>query len=327
MMNQPDPGVQRAEQKLTAAPILARIVAEMGGNIFRRQELMRELRAVTTRHVITYIALMSAPGSAIGVDDIAPFQSVLQTIPEGVPLDLVLNSPGGIPDVAEKFITMIRDRNHALRVVVPNFAKSAATLICLGADSIAMGDPSELGPTDPQMPRVIPGGGMSMLPAHAYLDAYEELANRINTDAPAIKAADIIQLQQMDPAFLQWCRQAVKASQQLGEQWLRRYMLKPLDSATTPLDSGIAGDAAVTEDLPARIARQLAESRDYLSHARMIGHRDAAAMGLKVEYLPSGGKLWEMFWELYCRIEVSMRPNQQVKVFESEAASIGLRTG
>ena len=38
-----------------------------------------------------------------------------------------------------------------LRMIVPDLAKSAATLMVLGADSILMSDTSELGPIDPQV--------------------------------------------------------------------------------------------------------------------------------------------------------------------------------
>ena len=36
-------------------------------------------------------------------------------------------------------------------MVVPDIAKSAATIFALGADQIVMGSPSDLGPIDPQV--------------------------------------------------------------------------------------------------------------------------------------------------------------------------------
>jgi len=241
-------------------------------------------------------------------DDIVPFQSILSSVPQGEPTDLLINSPGGVPDVAEKIVTLVRQRGHPFRSVVTNYAKSAATLICLGSDSIVMGDPSELGPTDPQMPR-IQQGNVTMLPAHAHLDAFEEVIKRINAAGTNAQPADIIQLQQMDPAFLQWCRQAIDASRTLAEEWLSKYMFR---NRSNPRNDAL------------RVAKQLAESRAYLSHGRMIDHHQAVGpeLGLEVEYLPAGDEQWEWFWELYCRSELFIRQQRQVKLFESETTSI-----
>lgn len=298
-----------AEQILIQNPVFARIVAESTGTPIR-QELMKRLREATGRHVITYITPITVQGNQITPDDIAPFHSILSTIPAGEPIDFLINSPGGIPDTAEKIVALIRDRQHPFRAAVANYAKSAATLICLGADSILMGDPSELGPTDPQIPRM-QQGTMTVLPAHAYLDAHREIVDRINTSAPNVQPADILQLQQMDPAFIKWCRQSVDASRDYAERWLREYMFK---ASANP-----QGDAE-------RVAKQLAESRDYLSHGRMIDHKQAAGseLGLKIDYLPPGDQVWEWFWELYCRSELFLRQTQNTKLYESETGTMAM---
>lgn len=67
------------------------------------------------------------------------------------PILLILNSPGG--DVSTAYFIAKLCREHTTKtfeVAVPRRAKSAATLICCGADRIHMGSLSELGPIDPQ---------------------------------------------------------------------------------------------------------------------------------------------------------------------------------
>jgi len=67
------------------------------------------------------------------------------------PILLVLNSTGG--DVAPAYLIAKLCREHTTKtfeVAVARRAKSAATLICCGADKIHMGSLSELGPIDPQ---------------------------------------------------------------------------------------------------------------------------------------------------------------------------------
>jgi hypothetical protein len=67
------------------------------------------------------------------------------------PILLVLNSRGGDVAAAYFIAKLCRESTQRLfEVAVPRQAKSAATLICCGADSIHMGSLSELGPIDPQ---------------------------------------------------------------------------------------------------------------------------------------------------------------------------------
>lgn len=64
---------------------------------------------------------------------------------------LVLESPGGIAQCAYQIASLLRRRTAGFIVVVPSYAKSAATLLSLGADTIIMGEGAELGPLDVQL--------------------------------------------------------------------------------------------------------------------------------------------------------------------------------
>lgn len=67
------------------------------------------------------------------------------------PLLLVLSSTGGEVAPAYFIAKLCRQAtDEAVKIAVPRQAKSAATLICCGADEIHMGGLSELGPIDPQ---------------------------------------------------------------------------------------------------------------------------------------------------------------------------------
>jgi ClpP class serine protease len=61
-------------------------------------------------------------------------------------------------------------------VIVPKMAKSAATMVCLGADSIGMSRTSELGPIDPQ---IKVGDGMYYA-AHEIVESYNDLMTKAN---------------------------------------------------------------------------------------------------------------------------------------------------
>jgi hypothetical protein len=66
-------------------------------------------------------------------------------------IDLWLDSGGGKASAAYKIALLLRSRARILRVVIPDYAKSAATLLALAADEIYMGEAAELGPLDAQI--------------------------------------------------------------------------------------------------------------------------------------------------------------------------------
>lgn len=80
---------------------------------------------------------------------------------------LIMNSKGGRVEPAYLISKTCKENNSGFNVVIPRRAKSAATLIALGANEIHMGSMSELGPIDPQF------GG---LPALGLTSSLESLA-------------------------------------------------------------------------------------------------------------------------------------------------------
>jgi hypothetical protein len=69
----------------------------------------------------------------------------------GEKLEILMHSPGGHPDMAYQIMKFFRRRYKEVNIIVPLLAKSAATLMCLGADRIFMGEFGDLGPIDVQM--------------------------------------------------------------------------------------------------------------------------------------------------------------------------------
>ena len=97
---------------------------------------------------------------------------------------------------------MIRQKvgTATLRVIVPDFAKSAGTLIALGADWIVMSDTSELGPIDPQVIRSDSDGNRMAHSVLSYLEAFEHHAEVLRQDPGNI--ASQIMLNKLDPGTL-----------------------------------------------------------------------------------------------------------------------------
>lgn len=78
-------------------------------------------------------------------------REVKADIAEGKPVGLLLQSPGGDAESAYKIIRLFQRRSDKFTVVVPCYAKSAATLMACGGKRIIMGREAELGPLDVQM--------------------------------------------------------------------------------------------------------------------------------------------------------------------------------
>jgi hypothetical protein len=72
------------------------------------------------------------------------------SLPKGSPIALVLDSPGGYARNAYQIANLLRKHCGGFVAVVPQYAKSAATLLALGAETIILGDDAELGPLDAQ---------------------------------------------------------------------------------------------------------------------------------------------------------------------------------
>lgn len=154
---------------------------------YHRQELIRRIQALTGVSLIAYV---SGPDALIGRSDTAYFNDLLHPITVHTSLDLLLHTPGGDIDAAEKLMSILRLRvgvGH-LRIIVPDFAKSAGTLMAIGADEILMSDTSELGPIDPQVTITDGDGNRTTQSVQAYLDAYEQLSQRLQKDPEDIAA-------------------------------------------------------------------------------------------------------------------------------------------
>lgn len=66
-------------------------------------------------------------------------------------VDVIVHSPGGDPHEAYKTIRALRENFEKVNIIVPLWAKSAATLISLGGTEIIMDEYGEFGPLDMQI--------------------------------------------------------------------------------------------------------------------------------------------------------------------------------
>jgi hypothetical protein len=202
--------------------------------------------------------------------------------------------------------------NRKFRVVVPNIAKSAATLLALGADQILMGYCSELGPIDPQVPIVV-SGMTQWVSAFAFVEARDKLMEQI-AKASKNKTPTVGLLQQLaglNIPFTDEMENQIGFAQKTAVTLLDKYMLSP--SYPKPK----ARTKKATE-----IAKKLLSKQLFPVHGHYIDGVTAKNLGLEVEVLDKNDTLWKQIWDYYIRCEVQMNlPLQagliKTKLFES----------
>ena len=73
-------------------------------------------------------------------------------------LDVIINSAGGDIHACFQIVQLLRMHSKKLNACVPLVAKSAATLLCVGADKIVLDELAQLGPLDTQISEKKKGG-------------------------------------------------------------------------------------------------------------------------------------------------------------------------
>jgi hypothetical protein len=72
-------------------------------------------------------------------------------LPQGKPIALLIESPGGSAEAAYSIAKLLQRRCGSFVAVIANWAKSAATLLALGASEIILAEHGQLGPLDVQL--------------------------------------------------------------------------------------------------------------------------------------------------------------------------------
>lgn len=115
-------------------------------------ERMRGSRVILLVHRQETMRLLGFP--LMRYIDVHDSEEVLRAIhmtDEDVPLDIILQTPGGLVLAALQIARAIQSHKGKVTVFVPHYAMSGGTLIALAADEIVMCKHSVLGPIDPQL--------------------------------------------------------------------------------------------------------------------------------------------------------------------------------
>lgn len=189
-------------------------------------------------------------------------------------LSVILRTPGGQAETAERFVTVIRQHYEVVNFVVPDVAMSAGTILCMSGDAIHMDYSGSLGPIDPQ---VLASDRSGYVAALGYLDKVAEI-----TSKPSLSPADVVFLKSMDLAKLALFEQARDLSIDLLKKWLVQYKFKNWTKHRTTNP----GAPVTAEEKFARaeeIARALSDHRKWFSHGRSLGIEKLRELRLEID--------------------------------------------
>ena len=236
-----------------------------------RRRYLAELHELTGRNVIIYYSgwLQSADGrgpfSIVDLDKIG-FMSAAHKVDHSKGLDLLLHTPGGETAATESIVDYLHKMFADIRVIVPQLAMSAGTMIACAARSIVMGKQSSLGPIDPQF---------RGLPAHGVIEEFNQAHEEIRDDPTRVAVWQPI-IAKYTPTLIGECQKAIDWSEQMVRDWLL---------------SGMLGGKADAEERADTIVAELGSHSLTLSHSRHLSAEKCQSIGLVVERLEDDQQL------------------------------------
>lgn len=175
-------------------------------------------------------------------------------------------------------VRALQKRCSKLVFIIPDIAKSAATLLALGGDEIRLGPTSDLGPIDPQMQI----GSQRWFAAKAITNAVEQAEKAVSDD------------RDLTPLWASLLAEVTALDFQAAKAELDRTasMVRQAISYRTNAPAGTALD-----ELVERLVEDLQDTPK--SHATTLGPSELLAMGLPIVELAPDSWEWECIWRLW----------------------------
>lgn len=277
-----------------------------------RKKQLQRISSIRNRDVIVYASNINANApNSIDYSDILPFSDQLSNL-KSEDIDIILETPGGLAEVVEDLVKLVRKKHRDIGIIVPGTAKSAGTIFAMGADEILMGDLSALGPIDAQI--VSNGKRFSA-------DAFLEGLNKIRQEASSKKALELAyipMLQNLSPGEIQHCENAQKFSKTLVTNWLKEYKFKNWNIHETSQTPVTEQDK---EERAKEIASLLCNHSRWLTHGRSIKLRDLQNMKLSITDYSQNAELNDAITRYYTLLQMSFETNIY-KIYETPHSQI-----
>lgn len=186
-------------------------------------------------------------------------------------LSVLLTTTGGSVEVSERLVYIFRKHYEIVNFIVPDYAYSAGTILCMSGDDIYMDYFSVLGPIDPQ----VMNRDNRFVPALGYLDKVNDLLELARNGN--ISQAEFLILKDFDLAELKRYEQARDLSISLLKEWLVKYKFKNWNTTETTKQKV---DTTKKQERAEEIAIKLNDHNRWLTHGRPLNIQKLTEIGL-----------------------------------------------
>ncbi len=203
----------------------------------QRSKRLSALSAKTGRPAIAYYSGFLSRGDkdgrfhaqcAINDLDMNGFMAVVYGLPKDNGLDLILHTPGGGVEAARGIVEYIyKVFGRDVRVLVPQIAMSAGTMIACAAHTILLAKHSCLGPIDPQI---------RSYAAMGILAEVDRALAEIKKDAARAFLWQQV-FSKYPPAFISDCERSVAGAKIMVRDWLAAGMFAKMPNPVVSADT------------------------------------------------------------------------------------------
>lgn len=256
------------------------------------------IRAYEARFNATLIVVIDAIFAA----NVTLLEELLFDIDGTGPVHLMIAAPGGDGETAIRMVRSIQARCTELTMIVPDLAKSAATLLCLGADKILMGPAGDLGPVDSQF---LLDGKQGFIGAKEIVSAVEKAEAAVKS-APDTVGLYAALLESVDMLIVEQARSAMARDVLLVQE---------------ALSCAHGRTAKDIKNLAEKLKKPLIQEAK--AHESVFSSEDAKRLGLPVVAADPRSEQWQLIWSLWTRyFALGWFPAGQVFVYEGRKASL-----
>jgi hypothetical protein len=280
--------------------IYEKVKEEQLQDLSTRKLLYQKLEKLLGRPVVSFFTSFEYP-VMLEDSDAVMLEGLLQTCNLSKGIALVINSPGGWGLTAERIINICRSYSGTKEYIalVPGKAKSAATMICLGASKIIMGRTSELGTVDPQL-TIKEKDKISRFSVYNVVKSYERLFENAVKEKGGNLQPYLQQLANYDERDIAEYRTSLALSDDIAVKALKTGMLQKLSEDIIKKKIGIF---------------LIPEERAKV-HGRPINADEALNCDLNIDIKEVRDKFWLLLYELYIRLDNFVSINGNSKIIE-----------
>lgn len=174
---------------------------------------------------------------------------------------VILTTPGGSLPPVQRIVDILRYFYTEVNFIIPDYAFSAGTILCMSGDNIYMNYYSCLGPVDPQ----VQNKEGKLVAALGYLDKIGELLEKAKNGT--LTQAEFLILKDFDLAELRSYEQAKELAIDMLQTWLVKYKFKTWEHHS----NGHTVKQEEKEDRAYKIAEMLSDNKRWKTHNRPIG--------------------------------------------------------